>query len=63
MRPLFQLRKIKLLIDDLIRHGSILRDNDGGFGKYPCARNASYQMSDNLINEASADKLMHKLID
>jgi len=55
MRPLLQLGKTKRLIDDLIHFGSIFREKDGGFGKYPCARNAGYQLVGNLVNEASSD--------
>jgi len=55
MRPLLQLGKTKRLVDDLIHFGSILREKDGGFGKYPCARDAGYQLAGNLVNGASSD--------
>jgi len=54
VRPLLQLGKTKRLIDDLINFGSILRETDGGFGKYPCACSAGYRLTGNLLNESSS---------
>ena len=50
-----QLGRINQLIDDLINFGSIRREMDGGFGKYPCAFDAGYQLPDNLVNDAPQD--------
>lgn len=46
---------MKTLVDDLIRHGSTRRDVNERVGKYPCACDSGYRLTDNLLNEAQPD--------
>ena len=50
-----QVGKITKLIDDLLRHGSIKRKFDGGFGMYPCAADPNYQLQGGVVTATPPD--------